>query len=584
MIDFLIRKSKEILSNLESFSIGQSNFEPVATMGDTCLFLSGQTSFIRFDLSDRAMFIIGDIIGAVSSKELIDREPEIILKNYPGFYYLVLLSFGEVYVYSSLFGIPPVYYFQTNGEVLVSSRAGFIKSSLRERVSLNKQWILERILFNHSLDSETPWEKIRQLPAHHSLTLTKGKVTVHKYLNIEGYFTDQPRSWRKSLLPMSELFSDRCRHYFTNDTNRISFTGGFDGRTLLACALGNQAPVETYSFGSSKNPDITIPKRISKKLGIPYTPFYLDQPEYLDEWLPMGKEMVNRCDGNSSFLHVHYLYSAKKQQGRECLVTGMFGSELLRALHVSGQVTSRPLVDFFVHDDPDVWRGLIRNSPRLQFLNMDCFSQEMENLWWKLLELKKEMRGLGLSQNQRFYKFIFEETFRKVFGNFIVPQLHYAPVRAPFLDFVFIKELLQTGLAGANNEFFTHNPVKRAKGQMLYAHIIRQNHAPLLREYNDKGYRPGALLSPLGKFSIGWGWAKKRLKRRFLPADYDNLRILSAMNKYRPFFESLDLHDYLIKDKIREMLADTSWQHDIRQRDNLLRSLSLAWYVNQDLK
>jgi len=582
MIDFLIRKSKEILSESESFSIGKSEFDTVETVGDTRLFLPDRTRFQRVECPDRTVLIIGDIIGVPARGELTDKEPENFLKDYPGFYYLVILSAGEVAVYSSLFGILPVYYSHANGEVMVSSRAGFIKSRLRERVNPNKQWILERILFNHSLDSETPWEKIRQLPVHHSLLIHNGKVSSEKYLAIEDCFTDRPKPWRQSLGPMAELFSIRCRHYFTDDANRISFTGGFDGRTLLACALGNQVPVKTYSFGSSRNPDITIPSGISKKLGISYTPFYLDQPDYLDEWLSMGQEMVDRCDGNTSFLHVHYLYSSRKQRGKEYLITGMFGSELLRALHVSGQVTSRPLVDFFIHDDPEVWRGMIRDSQRLDYLRLEDFQEELETLWGKLSKLKDESRGLGLSRNQCFYKFIFEETFRKVFGNFIVPQMHYAPVRAPYLDFAFIRELLQTGLAGANNEFFTHNPVKRAKGQVLYARIIQQNYSPLSGELNDKGYRPSALLSPFGKFSIGWGWAGKRLKRRFHPADYDNLGILSAMNKYRPFFERLDLPNYFNIVNIREILADTSWCYDILQRDNLLRSLSLAWYLDKD--
>ena len=581
MIDFLIRKGKDFLSYPKSLSPEQSDFNPLQTVvGEACLFMPDQTRYQRVDAHDRTIFIIGDIVGSPSVDEIIDKDPESIFKGFPGLYYLLILTLREVDVYSSLFGILPVYYAKAGEEILVSSRAGYIKACLNDRVSLNKQWILERILFNHSLDGETPWREIRQLPAHHALKIRNNKESWEKYLAIEDCFADRPKPWRKSLGPMSELFSERCRHYFTCDVNRISFTGGFDGRTLLACALGQKVPVHAYSFGASSNPDITIPKRISAKLGIPYSPIHLDQPDYMHAWLPMGKEMMDRCDGNTSLLHVHYLYSAMKLQGRECLVTGMFGSELLRALHVSGQVTARPLVDFFMHDEPEEWQRLIMDSPRLQFLNVDYSREELAVVWEKLLAVKKEQRGLGLSRNQGFYKFIFDETFRKVFGNFILPQLQYAPVRAPYLDFVFIKELLQTGLAGVNNDFFTHNPVKRAKGQMLYARIIQQNHAPLLRELNDKGYRPRALLSPVGKFSISWGWAKKRLKRRFLPEDYDNLAILSAMHRHMILFKGLKIPEYFDSERIHRLLESTAWRDNILQRDNLVRCLSLAWFLN----
>jgi len=83
-----------------------------------------------------------------------------------------------------------------------------------------------------------------------------------------------------------------------------------------------------------------------------------------------------------------------------------------------------------------------------------------------------------LTKNQKFYVFVFEEVFRKYFGAEIINQFKYIKNRTPFLDMAFLKAILRTELAGIHSEFFEHNPVKRYKGQILYAHIINKTYPP----------------------------------------------------------------------------------------------------------
>ena len=89
-----------------------------------------------------------------------------------------------------------------------------------------------------------------------------------------------------------------------------------------------------------------------------------------------------------------------------------------------------------------------------------------------------------LSRNQKFYIFVFEEVFRKYFGAEMINQFKYLKNRTPFLDMEFFKAILQTGLAGIHSEFFENNPLKRYKGQVLYAHIIRKAY-PQFGEIDD---------------------------------------------------------------------------------------------------
>lgn len=563
-------------------SINGIAFKSVLDSSQSCLYLTDATQFLKLTNKDKIFIIIGDMIVEESTEDCIAKDAEELLQSYSGFYYLLEFRKGSIRIFSSLFGILPIYYSDNNREILISSRADYIKNLSPNNFSLDKQYLLETVLFNHGLDRNTFWQGIHLLSANTGLAITGDGILLEKYFNVEDIFTSNPLPWRSSINELVEYFIHRSKYYFRDQKCMLSFTGGFDGRTLLACAINHGIEYETYSFGSPANTDITIPLKISNKLDVPFTPIYLNTKEYYREFIKTGQELIDICDGNNSFLHVHYLYSAKKLRDGVCLINGMFGSELMRAPHVSGQVTSGPLVDLFLEDDPNIWMNKILKSDRLKYLKPSLFNSEISQLKEKLSTIKIGLKQTGLTKNQKLYKFLFEETFRKVFGSFILPQLKYAKLRSPFLDIKFIKRLLQTQLAGVNNDFYTHNPLKRYKGQQLYARIIQKTCKPLLYEYNDKGYKPDNLLNPWGLFRIILGYSKKRLKRKLVQQDYDNLGILSAFEKNEKFFKSIEIQDFFNKQKISHMLNDTQWYYKILDRDNLIRSMSLAWFINKE--
>ena len=113
---------------------------------------------------------------------------------------------------------------------------------------------------------------------------------------------------------------------------------------------------------------------------------------------------------------------------------------------------------------------------------------------------------------------MFEEVFRKYFGAELANQFRFIKNRTPFLDIDFVRAILSTSLAGIHSEFFEHNPFRRYKGQMLYAHIIRKAYPPFGMIATDKGYRPADLLSLSGTGNIVKGYIRKeRAKGRQSP-------------------------------------------------------------------
>lgn len=584
-MDFLLLTKQAALRLSEQQDLLGMTFSHRIEFEEHILFCSSKINVIEWANSSRKVILIGDPITDVqmhSALMTVDKTEKWALDNISGFYYLIVIEDSEVRISNSFFSILPIYYHVNSKDIWISSKASIIAKQLKCQVTPNRQFLFETILFNHPLGEDTAWQEIKLLPAHTTLIhQTSSGVRTHKYLDMTAMLVQSPKPWRKAITDLAELFLHESKKYMENDRLNISFTGGFDGRTLLACAQYHQSDLMTYSFGSKRNPDVTIPAYITKKYKIPYNSIYLDEPSYWKLFLDNGQEMIRLCDGNNSFLQVHFFQALKSAVGGGISLNGMFGSELLRALHVSGQVTASPLVDFFIQDTLDNWLVNIKNSYRTKYIIFDVFKEEWRRTVEFLDGYKVGLKGKGLNKNQQFYTFIFEETFRKFFGNLIIPQLKYATVRSPFIDYRFVTTLLGTELAGVHNEFYTHNPLKRYKGQMLYAYIIRQSHSPLLNEYNDKGYRPVDLLSKIGFINIMTGYIKKRIKRKILKPDLDALGIVSSFNYHSDFFNSISLGDGINKKQLKIDLEKTNFSSSMLQRDNLIRTLSVHWFFNE---
>ncbi len=486
-------------------------------------------------------------------------------------------------VYTSMFNILPLYYYSSKNLTIVSSKATLVAHFLPSFPSINKKFILEQTLFNYSFQNATIFENILTVPANCYLEIksTKG-IAIIKHTNIEDYFVSSPIPWRKSLDAISDLFLERVQKYFFDEEFYISFTSGFDGRALVASAKKFNKNFKTYAFGTDNNEDVVIPLRDSQHLGLDFEPVYLNDGYIINHFVNDGKELLALTDGGSSFLHVHYIYSAKYlSKFTNYIINGMFGSELFRALHIRGQITSQALVDFFFYDDERDWVKRLKKSSLLNYLRIDNFKEELDNLITDLIHYKQQFRKY-LNKNQFFYKFIFEEAFRKIFGNIIVMQLPYVKVRSPYLDFIFIKNLLKTGLSGVNNDFFTHNPIKRFKGQVLYASIIEKSYKQLYNQITGKGYRPKDLISSFGWLNLTYAYFYKWIQRKFTHENIDNLGIISGIQQNRAFFNSVDLIEGLFNKKnIENLFHSKSWIMDIHSRDILIQLLSMNYFINK---
>jgi hypothetical protein len=271
------------------------------------------------------------------------------------------------------------------------------------------------------------------------------------------------------------------------------------------------------------------------------------------------------------------LFGAKNVSGSsEYLITGYCGSELFRALHIQGAITSSELVNVFKKIKDKELIDSLWNSEKLIFLRKEKYTDEFQELVDEVLLFRKN-RPKEITDNQFFYYFIFTEVFRKIFGSWTAAQFSEMHVRVPFLDYAFIQELLKTDLAGINNDFFIHNPFKRYKGQLLYAEIIRQSSPEMFKLYTGKGYRPSDMMSFRGKINIVLPYINKKLNRKIKPLNLDNLGLISGYNAHRSQIENTfyALPDFDIP-KLLEMSAKLNKYTREVIRDRIFQSASLA--------
>lgn len=473
-----------------------------------------------------------------------------IVNNLFGHYYFILKNKkkGDIFIGNSLFSILPVYYFSDQQKLFLSFDS-LILGKYIEKTKISKRFILETLLFNYPLFNHSVFEDIKLLPANSYFKISASKIEIIKHTIIHDYFSKTPGSWRESTNTMSDIFISGVRKYFPDEQYVHALTGGFDGRTLVAAGLYYRTAFSAYCFGSENSKDTLIASQLASKAQIPFINIQLDDEYIHNNSYPCGKEFILNSSGTATFTRAHYLYSAKSlSKDFQYIITGNFGSEIFRAAHVAGAVISSNLYNLFDSAYPEEGMAKIEESPEFQCLNHHNYKTELESLREDLNLLACYDKSLSdLTRNQRFYVFVFEEIFRKYFGAEMVNQFRYIKNRTPFLDIEFVKAIFRTELAGIHSDFFEHNPFKRYKGQVLYAHIIKNTYPEYGKIITDKGYRPNDLINPLGKLKITKGYLQKNLKKP-VPG-LDPYSVGKAWKANRAYWESIPVSDECFNQK-----------------------------------
>ncbi|WP_282088426.1 asparagine synthase-related protein [Aquimarina algiphila] len=535
--------------------------------------LINKANYSEYNIGNNKIIIIGDYIGAIEEIFSINDNEISKLK---GHFYAIIVKENSVKIYNSFFSMLPVYY--TTDECMISSSLSFICEYANAKPEIDRKYILENLLFNYGFFNRTLYKNIKLLACHSFITLKNSKITIAKHFDISTLFVSVPKGGKKIANQLSDLFIKTVKNYFPEEEFNIAFTSGFDGRTLVSCATHHYKKFKTFSFGRPENDDVSIPLANAKTLKIPYQFFDLGDVDYTtSEYYKNALEYATSGYLGNGFLYPHFLYSTKKiSENSNHLLSGAAGSELFRALHSTGAVTSQALANVFKIQNEEELREAIKNAEPLHVLNTSEFAKDLDELIDEIITYKKSLPQ-NISKNQQFYIFVFEEIFRKFFGQWVTVQQKHLTVRTPFLDYSFVKALLTTKYAGANNDFFTDNPLKRMKGQYLYTDIIKKTNTQIYKQTTGKGYRPIDVRDIRYIHNIIFPFLKKKILKKVTKTNFDNLGIISGIkaneeklhliiNSEQSFFDTKILESFL-----KDLSPYTPEKH----RDTLLMSLSI---------
>ncbi|MCJ7483459.1 MAG: asparagine synthase-related protein [Thermodesulfovibrionales bacterium] len=493
-------------------------------------------------VGETVSIFLGDFI--FDRKEFVDEKSYLeallkgfgpgMLKHIPGFFYIIQVFKKDrhVRVFNSVFGILPVYYHQHGGVTYISSSLRSIRQASPAVFSPSSLYLLEKSLFHYPLFNETWFNEVKLLAANSYLQF-KETLKVIQHTSISDHYTQAPGRWQASLDELSDLFISTATIYLPRDRFVATLTGGFDSRSIVGVALGAGRTFSTYSYGGAETDDIRIPRQIAAAFGFAHRTVPIDEAFAQDHYWDHAVGFLRQSEGGGNISRAHYSY-ASEILGRDAdyLVSGNFGSELIRAMKSPGVMVPQPVFDIFACEDPGQLKKLFSQNSALRYLRLVQADETWERLLEEIALFRAELPS-GLTTNQKFYVYMFEEVFRKYFGPEILVESPHLRHRAPFIDFNFIAGVMRTDLAGVYSRFRETNPLNRFHGQVLYAHIMRKTCPRLLDIKLDRNYRPRDFLTHLGKARIIAGYVRQRFKRRKMTATptYASLCLQSNLDR-----------------------------------------------------
>jgi hypothetical protein len=421
-------------------------------------------------------------------------------------------------LYNSRFGISPFYYALDRNSFLFSTSLSVLIKHLSKKPDFDKTAISELALFNYPLGSRTYFRNVYMLcPAEIVYANSKG-LRKELWWEVRSLYEVGLFSKYEALEMGSDLFH-RVVNSLASDVSKVcvSFTSGFDSRSLLAALDKSNDDVLTYSFGIPGSLNVEIPKSIAAELDIAYQPMLLDGVyEHVYDEYAMKALLLSDC--LSTVERANYPYTFRRLADFSSVtITGLFGSELLRTFQNVGHIVSSRLVRLNVAADPcAVLKDMILKSQQPCYFAPDIITQSIDEINSDISEILVKRFG-DMNANMRFYMFLLTEGLRKYFGAEVHMERPWSVNRFPFLDEEFVEFLFRSPFAGVYSRAIKPTVTNRYFSQYFYAYIIRKYRPELLTALTDHGYPPRDVLSPvwflfLGPRHVYYKW-QQRLRR-----------------------------------------------------------------------
>lgn len=404
---------------------------------------------------------------------------------------------NTVKVVSDRLNVLPLYYSYKNDILIISSSVRMILETSLVSKELNHAALTEQLIFDYTLGTKTYFTDIQRIDNGMIYDFGSSGKKEFRYWSVEKLYNEKLYSKRESLEMLSTQLHENTNLY-CSDTEKIlvAVTGGFDGRANLALLDKRKDNFLCYSYGMPGSQQVEVPKEICNAFGINFNPVLLDE-KYEADHDECTLEAIEHSNATAPILRSNYPYAYKKLIGfSKTIMTGLFGSEVMRPLHNVGIMMNDYSEKLFLSDNPEsTLKEIFADIEKKGYLKSEIIDSSFNSVWNELNSgyfNKHKNRDKVL----RFFFFIIQEGVRKYFSQEIQIERVYVTTRFPFFDDDFVELMYKTPFAGMYNGFLGKSKFKRRKGQLLYAYIYRRFKPELGKMRLDRGYKPDDLLKP----------------------------------------------------------------------------------------
>ncbi len=530
-----------------------------ASVDDHLLLIVGEVF-----LTNEGMKVLKEEAGKIDAKKI-----DSLQRSYPDEYInFIKGNFTIVDIHPSLlraeminsrFGISPIYY-------ALHDHTLYISTSLKvlHKMSFNAVdgiSLIEREVFNYPLAARTLLKDVSQLQPAEIVRFQEGKIEKRTYWQHDSLYQRRLLTEKDAIQTGSGLFKRTVAQQSGDKINICaSLTGGFDGRTILSVLRTPKENLLLYSFGIPGSVNITIPQQIARELELHYEPIILDGT-YEDEYPARAIESVIQSDCHRTIEGANYPYTFNiLSQFSDVVLTGIFGSELMRTFQNAGLMISDDFVEINrSQNSGSVWSSIQKRLVKKSYLkkeiienNFDAVRDHFTTSVWEAIRHEPE--------NKRFYLFLMREGLRKYFGGEVHAERIYATNRFPYLDDDFVRFIFQSPFAGVYSTALHPTPDQRFRSQFFYAKVMEKYNPRLLKYQTDHGFPASYVLSffPLMRIAIPYLYNRRKRRktryREFKPVEWAELLFQSTGAE--GCFESLYTNETLISDYSRSGWKD----------------------------
>lgn len=480
-----------------------------------------------------------------------------------------------IQIINSQLGICHVYYYHNSDIFVVSNNLNHFKHL---DLGYNSVSICQKMMFTYEIDNSTSFNNVKRIRPGEIIEFSNGNVKSTLGFNLNSLF--EPKTLERfNVEKYIYLFNTSIKERALYDDNiNVSFTGGFDGRTIISSLLNQGLSFYAYSFGKHNGENTRIPLSVSRDIGINYNPVYLEE-DYENNYVNDAKKVIYLSDGMSFNERANYIYTFRKLAKKSrYVITGLIGGETLRPVHLRTDYINENYYQLFYLNNQTPFDGFINSKFNYEFTNfintvtIIGLREIIQKKQHEIKEFRKKENGF------LYYLFDLMETgFRMYYGTEIHFERQYCNNLTPFYDLDLLQYLLSTDYVEIFKQAFKHGKIHRWGGQKIYAKIIEKNYNQLNQYSVDRGYPPGYLLNPLKLVFVPYLYYRRKRNRKYF-IDFDERK-----------WSKLFLSDFINSEYKNEMVFSQIALKEMAKKNilsniyssQLNRAISLQTWLNQ---